>query len=164
MDIEFLIDRLERYILEECPKVLGARAVNDDELRNHLGQIRAAIPTLMEEARQVVNARDQIMESAQQEAARVVAAARAEAKQLSEDHAVVQEARRQAQTIIAKAKRDAERIQAEADEYVFDSLSRLQGELTRLLRVVDNGLLNLEAERERVAAARNPSTETEPQR
>ena len=31
-DVDFLIDRLERYITEECPRFLGSRMVNEDEV------------------------------------------------------------------------------------------------------------------------------------
>jgi len=150
MDLEFLIDRLEHYILEDCPKVLGARTVNDDEIRSQLSQIRAAIPAQIPEARRIVETREQLLEAAQAEAARLLAAAEAESRRQAEEHAITQEARRQAQAIVSKAKRDGDKMQTDADEYVFDALSQLQGELARLLRVVENGLLRLESQREQM--------------
>jgi vacuolar-type H+-ATPase subunit H len=149
MDIEFLVERLERYILEESPKFLGSRTVNDDEVRNQLQQLRAAIPEEIRNAREIVAQKDIILEDARQEAERIISAGRAEAEQLAAEHRLVQEARHQSRVIVRRAEREAVGLRADADEYVFDSLSQLQGELTRLLHVVENGLQKLEAERER---------------
>ena len=83
-----------------------------------------------------------------QEAQRLIATAQVKAEQLATEHRLVQDARQQAETIARRAKRDAMGLRADADEYVFNSLSQLQAELNRLLRVVENGLQKLEAERE----------------
>ena len=56
----------------------------------------------------------------------------------------MQEARQKADTLVRRAKREATGLRSDADEYVFDSLSQLQAELNRLLRVVENGLQKIE--------------------
>ncbi len=148
MDVEFLIERLERYILEESPKLFGVRAVNEDEVRTHLTQLRAAIPDEVPQAREIVAERDALLNAAHQEAQQILAAARTKAEQIVTEHRLVQEARQQAEIIAKRAKRDAIVLRSDADEYVFNSLSQLQAELNRLLHVVDNGLQKLEADRE----------------
>jgi len=149
MDIEFLVERLERYILEESPKFLGSRTVNDEEVRNQLKQIREAIPEEVHQAHEIIKQREVVLEQARQEADRILAEGRAKAEQLATEHRLVQEAQNQARVIVRRAEREATGLRADADEYVFDSLSQLQGELTRLLHVVENGLQKLEADRER---------------
>ncbi len=148
MDVEFLIERLERYILEESPKLFGVRAVNEDEVRTHLTQLRAAIPDEVPQAREIVAQRDALLNAAHQEAQQVLAAARTKAEQMVTEHRLVQEARQQAEIIAKRAKRDAVVLRSDADEYVFNALSQLQAELNRLLHIVDNGLQKLEADRE----------------
>jgi cell division septum initiation protein DivIVA len=148
MDVEFLIERLERYILEESPKLFGVRAVNEDEVRTHLTQLRAAIPDEVPQAREIVAERDTLLNAAHQEAQQILAAARTKAEQIVTEHRLVQEARQQAEVITKRARRDAVVLRSDADEYVFNSLSQLQAELNRLLHVVDNGLQKLEADRE----------------
>ena len=148
MDIEFLFERLERYILEESPKFLGTRAVNDDEVRSQLTQLRKAIPEGVHQARELVQQRDAILETARQEAENILAQARVDAEELSAEHRLAHEARQQARGIIHRAEKKAVTLRSGADEYVFDSLSQLQGELTRLLHVVENGLQQIESERE----------------
>ena len=149
MDIEFLIDRLERYVLEECPRFLGNRMVSEDEFRGHLAQLRDAVPRQVREARRVVDQREAFIEDAREEANRILERARQEAEEQASSHQFVVDARRQAQIIVKKARAEANQVRADADEYIFDTLSRLQEELTRELRVVENGLHRLETERER---------------
>lgn len=154
MDVEFLIERLERYVLEECPKVFGVRAVNEDEARHHIAQIRAAIPDEVTQARQIIRERDAVLNAAGQEAQRIVAAARAEIEESAAEHRLVQEARQKADALVRRAAREATGLRSDANEYVFDSLSELQAELSRLLRVVENGLQKLESDREQTIQAR----------
>ncbi len=149
MDIEFLVERLERYILEESPKFLGNRAVNDDEVRSQLKQLREAIPEEVRQAREIVSQRDAVLEEARQEATLILTKAREEASELAAEHRLVHEARHQARIILRKAEQDAGSLRSDANEYVFDALSQLQGELTRLMHVVENGLQKLESDRER---------------
>ncbi|HQE91898.1 MAG TPA: hypothetical protein PLH19_04350 [Anaerolineae bacterium] len=148
MDVEFLIERLERYILEESPKLLGMRAVNESEVRSHLTQLREAIPDEVLQARKIVQERESIIDAAHQEAQQMIAAAQVKVEQLTAEHRLVQDARQQAENITRRAQHDAAGLRADADEYVFNSLSQLQAELNRLLRVVENGLQKLEADRE----------------
>lgn len=148
MDVDFLIDRLERYILEECPKLLGSRMVNEDEIRGHLAQLRQAVPEEVEQARRVVQESDAVVDAARQRAERIIEDAREEGERLASSHQFVVDAQRQARMIVQEARQTSERLRGDADEYVFNSLSQLQAELTRLLRVVENGLHRLEADHE----------------
>jgi len=158
MDVEFLIERLERYILEESPKLFGVRAVNEDEVRTHMTQLRAAIPDAVTQAREIVAERDALLNAAHQEAQQILAAARTKAEQIVTEHRLVQEARQQAEIIAKRARRDAVVLRSDADEYVFNALSQLQAELNRLLHVVDNGLQKLEADREQTLQMKDEAT------
>ncbi len=150
MDIEFLLQRIEEYVLKESPKLpfTGSRMVNEEELRGLIQQAREAVPAEIAQARELLAQRDEVLEEARRQAARLIADAEKEAKRLTEEHRLVQEARQQAAQIRRQAQEEAERLRADADEYVFNSLSRLQEELMRMTRVVENGLRKLEEERE----------------
>ena len=148
MDIEFLMERLEQYILEESPKFFGNRLVSDEEVRSQLIQLREAIPDEIFHARKILQEREMILEQAREEAERIKADARVEVERAVSEHRIVDEARREAKRILQQAENEAEGLRADADEYVFDMLSQLQGELTRNLHVVENGLQRLETERE----------------
>jgi cell division septum initiation protein DivIVA len=148
MDVDFLISRLERYVVEECPKFLGNRMVNEDEVRGQLSQLRQAVPEQIEQARRIVQERDAVVEAARQEADRIIDKARDEGQRMASSHQFVVDAQRQAKMIVQEARQMSDRLKTDADEYVFNSLSSLQAELTRQLRVVENGLHRLEVDRE----------------
>jgi vacuolar-type H+-ATPase subunit H len=150
MDIEFLVQRLEQYLFEECPKVFGNRLVNEEIARSQIVQIRQAVPDEIRRAREILQQREAVLEQAKQEAERVVAKARDDVEDIVIDHRIVKDARQQAQYIVQRAEHDATKLRSDADEYVFDALSQLQEELTRILQVVENGLRKLETDREQV--------------
>jgi cell division septum initiation protein DivIVA len=152
MDVDFLVDRLERYIVEECPRFLGNRMVNEEEVRSYIAQLRQAVPQEVEQARRIVRERDAVVEDARVEAERIIAKAREEGEHMASNHQFVIDAQRQSKMIVQEARQEAQRLRTDADEYVFNALSQLQAELTRQLRVVENGLHRLEAEREAALA------------
>ncbi|MBN1487160.1 MAG: hypothetical protein JW981_05920 [Anaerolineae bacterium] len=148
MDIEFLVQRLEEYIFEECPKVFGLRMVNEEAVRNQLAQLREMIPVEIQRAREVIEKQDAILIAARHDAERIVAKSREDMAKKADDHQITQDARHKAGLILQRAEKEAGVLRSDADEYVFDSLSQLQEELTRILQVVENGLRKLEAEKE----------------
>ncbi len=149
MDIIYLLERLERYILEDSPKFIGNRTVNEDEVRQHLQRLREAIPQQISDAKKIIEQQQAILNAAEEDAENIVAEARVEGEKMASDHQFVIDARRQANLIVNNARIEAERLMSDADEYVFDSLSQLQAELNRQIRVVENGLHRLESVRER---------------
>lgn len=151
MDIDFRIKQLEDFLLKNSPKIpLSAnRAVNEADARRLLEELRAALPAELAQARQVLAEREALLAQARQEGERIIAAAREEAQKLTDEHRLMQEARHQAGVTRQRAQEEATALRADADEYVFDTLSQLQQELARLQRTVDNGLQKLEADRER---------------
>ncbi|MCD6345774.1 MAG: hypothetical protein J7M17_09280 [Anaerolineae bacterium] len=150
MDIEFLIQRLEKYLLEESPKIplSGSRVINEEETRAQLAQLRETIPKDIARARDIVKQQEALLAQAQQSAAQIIADAEQEGQRLVGEHRLMQEAKQQGAVIRKRAIQEAVSLRADADEYVFNALSQLQGELARLQRVVDNGLQKLEADRE----------------
>jgi len=150
VDIEFLIERLEQYLLDDCPKIpfSGSRAVNQEEVRSHLTQLRAAIPKEIARAQKIMEQQEILLQQARRQAEQIIADAEMEADRLTDEHSIAKKADEQAVSIRKQARREALALRREADEYAFDELSKLEAELKRSLRVVENGLKKLEAERE----------------
>jgi len=150
VDIEFLIQRLETYLLEESPKIplSGSRAVNQEEVRSRLTQVQEAIPKEIARAQQIIERQEALLQQATRQAEQIIADAEVEAGRLADEHRIVKKAEERAVQIREQARQDALKLRTEADDYVFDELSKLQAELKRSLRVVENGLKKLEVERE----------------
>ncbi len=150
MDIEFLVQRLEKYLLEESPKIplSGSRVINEEEIRAQLARLRETVPKDIARARDIVKQQDALLTQAQQSAAQIIEDAEQEVQRLVGEHRLMQEARQQSAITRKRAIQEAVSLREDADEYAFNALSQLQGELARLQRVVDNGLQKLEADRE----------------
>lgn len=147
MDIQHLIDRLEELFNESRGIPLTHSVVIDeDRFLDIIDQMRVSIPDEVKKSQQVLVQRDRVLAQAQEEANRTIALARDKGEQLVSKDAIVEQARKQADEIIAQAQREAEATRREADEYVVESLTRLEVEMDRNLSQVRNGIKALQAE------------------
>lgn len=157
MDILQLIDRLEELFNDGKPIPFTHNvAVDEDRMLDIIDQMRIAIPEEVKKAQQLLSQRDRVMAQAQEEANRTIDLAREKAEGLVSKDSIMQEAQRRADQIHNQARVDAEATRQDADEYVIETLDRLQDELERSLNQVRNGIRALEEERTRRAAPHPP--------
>ncbi len=148
MDILHLIDRLEELFNESRPIwFTHSVAVDEDRFLDIIDQMRVSIPEEIKKSQQILAQRDRVLAQAQEEANRTRALAQEKSDQLVERDAIVQAAQERAEQIIEQARQEALHIRAYADEYVLESLSRLEEELEKALNQARNGIRALQAER-----------------
>ena len=151
MDILHLVDRLEELFNESRPIPLTHSVmVNEDRMLDLIDQMRMAIPDEVKKAQQVLAQRDRILAQAQEEATRTLTIAREKSEQMVERDAIVQAAHVRAEQIVGGARFDIDATRAEADEYVVNTLRRLEMELERFLTQVRNGITVLQDEKGQV--------------
>lgn len=154
MDILHLVDRLEEVFNDGRPIPLTRKlAVDEDRVLELIDQMRVSIPDEVKKAQQILNQRDKILAQAQEEAQRTVALAQEKANQMVDKELLVEQARQRAQELIRQAEADAEGIRADADDYVLDSLTRLETEMARSLTQVRNGIHKLRGDQGQPPAA-----------
>lgn len=147
MDIQHLIDRLEELFNESRGIPLTHSVVIDeDRFLDIIDQMRVSIPEEVKKAQQVLVQRDRVLAQAQEEANRTIALARDKSEQLVAKDVISDQARKQAEEIIGQAQREADAARHEADEYVVETLTRLEVEMDRTLSQVRNGIKALQAE------------------
>jgi cell division septum initiation protein DivIVA len=148
MDILHLIDRLEEILNESRPFPFTHNViVDEDRVLDLIDQMRVAIPEEVKKAQSLLAQRDRILAQAQEEANRTIAIAREKSEQLVERDGIVQAAQSRAEQIIQQAHADIENTRREADDYVVDTLTRLEMELDRALGQVRNGIQMLQREK-----------------
>lgn len=141
MDIQHLVDRLEDLIDEGRHMPMSKYTLIDEERALEIiDQMRISVPEEIEKSARVLAQRDRVLAQANEEAARVIAAARERGEKLLDNEASVQAAKSHAANIIEQAKQDAEQITSEADRYVMEVLTNLQERLQRLGREVHAGI------------------------
>jgi cell division septum initiation protein DivIVA len=147
MDILQMIDRLEELLNESRPLPFTHNViVDEDRMLDLIDQMRVSIPEEVKKAQQLLAQRDRLIAQAQEEANRTVNLARDRSNELVERDQVVQAAYTQAEQIKAQAYADGEQIRREADEYVLESLRKLELEMERAINQVRNGIRTLQEE------------------
>lgn len=148
MDILHLVDRLEELFNQSRPIwFTHSVIVDEDRMLDLIDQMRMAIPDEVKKAQQVLAQRDRILAQAQEEANRTLAIAREKSEQMVERDAIVQAAHVRAEQIVNGARGDIDSTRHEADEYVVNTLRRLEMELERFLTQVRNGITVLQDEK-----------------
>ena len=148
MDILHLIDRLEELFNESRALPFTHNVVVDeDRMLDIIDQMRIAIPEEVKKAQQLLNQSERILAQAEEKANRTTLLAEEKAGEMTAQDSVTQEAQRRADQILSQARADAEATRNDADDYVVETLSRVEDELSRLLNQVHNGIRSLQEER-----------------
>jgi len=148
MDILHLVDRLEEILNQSRPFPFTHNVIVDEEkILDLIDQMRVAIPEEVKKSQQVLAQRDRILAQAQEEANRTLSIAREKSDQLVERDSIAQASQSRADQVVTQARAEGERIRREADEYVVDTLTRLEMELDRSLSQVRNGIRMLQVDK-----------------
>lgn len=149
MDIQHLVDSLEQALNDSTRVPLSAYLiVNEEKVYSLLDQMRVAVPEEIRRANRIEAEKDRILAQAKEEAERIRELARQEAGELVKRDAIVNAAQARAENIIERARRDSEALRQDADVYIMDVLNKLEEDLTRTLKVVQNGLHKVETDQQ----------------
>lgn len=140
MDIMTLVDRLEDLIAEGKKVPLTSSVmVNEQKIYDIIDEIRASFPDEIKQARWIVKERQEMLDEAEKEAARVIEEARKKAENLAADTEVVRLAENQADKIMEDARAKEREIRLGAEDYADEMLANLEVNLGKLLTAVQRG-------------------------
>ncbi len=152
MDIQHLVDRLERTLTESKRLPFSSSlVVDEDRIYNIVDQMRVSIPEEVKRANRVEAEKERILAQAKEEADRIKELAKQEASELVRRDSIMGSAQQRSETILERARREADIMMAEADSYALGVLTKLEEDLLRSLSVVRNGMHKLEVEQEEEA-------------
>lgn len=117
--------------------------VNRAEILELVDQVRAALPSQLHRADEVLADADAARAAAQAEADAVVARARARAAELVEHESVVTAAQERAAQIVADAQETAAALRRDADDYCDRRLADFEIDLGKVLSQVQAGRAKL---------------------
>jgi len=152
MDILHLVDRLEDLFNDSrpiLPWITHSVLVDEDRMLDLIDQMRVSIPEEVKKAQQILVQRDRILAQAQEESNRVLALAREKSEQMVERDGITQAAQARADQIVAQARAESETTHRDADEYVLETLTKMELELDRLLSQVRNGIQTVKTEKDK---------------
>ena len=113
--------------------------VNREEFGEILQDAIDGLPEELRQARWLLKERDEVIERAEHEAARIIDVARVRAERMVERTEVVREARRAAEDTIDQAGRLAAQMRLEAEDYVDRKLAAFEVVLDRTMQQVAKG-------------------------
>ncbi len=148
MKILELINELIEEI-ENSPKAVfsSKRSIDYDIVMEIINDLKAAVPSEILEAEQLVKEKEEILSSAQEEAGSIVKSAEDELQTRISDDSVVQEAEMKAKEIIKKAESNAVEITLGAKEYADDILAEVESYFTDYLKLLRKNRLELSSKR-----------------
>jgi hypothetical protein len=132
-DMLELIDGLVTLVAagKRVPLYPGRVLVNVEDFMQLVDELRRALPNEMQQARRVVQERQQILLDAQVEAEKIISVAKERAEYLISDKGVTSEARVRGEDVLRKSKEDAKNSRSEIDMYalrVFEHAERAMRE------------------------------------
>jgi vacuolar-type H+-ATPase subunit H len=153
-----LVDQLEELVStgRRVPFTSGV-VVNEDEVLELIDRTRLGLPDELMQARHLLEDQRRVLADAEQEAERilsraetevdrVVSEAEARAAVMMGDHALAEQAREHAATLIAEAEERAAKTCSDADAYAREVMLRLEDQLMRAATTVRKGIDALPAE------------------
>ena len=168
MDILHLIDRLEDIIRDARRMPIGQTVVVDRRrILELIDNMRSTVPWEVRDAADITANRDAVLEEARREAEGIIHRAELEALQKVEEEAILDQAERRAQQLVAQGQERAQEVldqaheqaqarlqQAEqaatnqmdeADRYALELLRRLEQQFAAFNATVHNGIESLES-------------------
>ncbi len=162
MDILQLVDRLEELFNDaKAVPFTHNVVVDEDRMLEIIDQMRIVIPDEVKKAQQIIGQRDRFLAQAQEEADRTIALARDKADQLTSKDNVTLESQRRADQIISQARAEAENIRRDADDYVLETLEKLQDSLDKIMNQVRNGVVAMQEDQMRKSIPTSPPVVSE---
>jgi cell division septum initiation protein DivIVA len=144
LDVEAKLHQLERLIAEAKTVPLSASIMlNRAEVEGLVADVRDALPDELTQARWVIKERDQILERAEADAARLLEDARGERDRLVSEQEVVASAQRESEHVVEDAREHARQIRLEAEDYVDAKLANFEVVLHKTLDAVEKGRAKL---------------------
>lgn len=135
-----LLARLETLLQRSTAVPLTDKKVVDErEALSVLEMIRAVLPAQLRDADARAAEAERVLRVAQDDARRIVLEAQATARRLVEDHALLIEAARRGEDLLARAERDAQSVREGADHYAAGVLAELEESVSRVLDAIRRG-------------------------
>lgn len=145
MDVLQLIDRLEQLVSSGTRLPLSSRTIIDEqEFLDIIDQLRVTVPEEIKQARRVSQERERVMLQAESEADKIINSAQEQAARMLQEDELVRRAQDEAERLISDAEREAADIRQGADDYAAEVLAGLEDELTRLLATTRKGRATLD--------------------
>ena len=160
MKLSSLIEKLEELISSGTGVPATGRVLMDrDKLTELVNQIRSSIPEDIQEAQDLLQMREKLINQALLEGRHIRSASEDEARSRVTESEITKEAKKRSGEIIEEAQHRAQRVldetdaqvttrRAGADKYTQETLLKLEEDLSQILTTIRHGIEVTETEKE----------------
>ena len=150
MTIEGILDELESLLIDAARvPFTNKRVLEEDDVARLLDELRDALPGTIAEASKVMTERQHILEEAQKEAQSIIEKAKSYTLKLTDENTITKQAQEQGVEIVTQAQKQAYDLQNDAMTYADDVFKHLEGNLEKALEVVRQGHSELHQSKKR---------------
>ena len=140
-DILYLVDQLEELVgIGKRVPFSGRVMVEEEEFLALVDQLRVAVPNEIKQAQRVIKERERVIGEAQDEASRIVQAARERAELMISQNVILAEARQRGEEILRQAEEEHQRNRGEFDVYVLEQLQLVEDAIRRGMAVMEDAV------------------------
>ena len=133
VDMQFLIDRLDGIMQQSRRAFFGGRVqVDEAEIQQIIDEMKVAFPQEVKRANRVLQEREHIIKSAQDEAEQIVMLARQQAEYLTSEHGLMQEARQRSERMLRDAQGERDTMREDIRQFAFGAVSDVYNALEAL--------------------------------
>lgn len=144
MDVLHLIDRLEELVAEARRMPIGQGVVVDRRrILELVDQMRSAVPWEVKQAQEIVAEKEALLEEARREGEGIVARAEMDAQAKMDDTEIVKAAEREAKDISMRAEQRAQALLDETQENVTAKLRQAESSATQQMDEADRYALEM---------------------
>ena len=137
MNTEQLLEELETLV-ETSNRIpmTTKRMVEEDEMMRIIDSIQESLPLELEESRRIVAEKDAVLADAKKQAEELIAQAKEYISKLTAESEIVKAAQEQANEIIANANKSSEQLRNSSVQYGADVLKYVESNLEKTLESI----------------------------
>ncbi len=151
MDVHDKLDDLIALVEGARSMPMSASCIlNRAELLELLDEMRLLLPEQFDEAERILSEREAVLDQARADAEEIVAAAHEERMQLVSQTEIYAQAQREAGRMRGEAREEAARMQEDTDAYVDGKLASFEIALSKTLEAVRHGRDKIQVRRDEI--------------
>ena len=137
-DILWVVDRLEELVgMGRRLPFTGRVMVEEEEFLALVDQLRNTVPNEIKQAQRVIKERERVIGEAQEEATKILKAARDKSQYVVSEQGLLNEARQQGEEILRQAEERRKRSMGEIDVYALQQFAKVEAAMQEGLEIIE---------------------------
>ncbi|SDF76930.1 ATPase [Sporolituus thermophilus] len=143
-----ILDEMENLLVEAAKVPFTNKLIiEEDDLGRLMDELRETVPGEIVEAKRILAERQRILDEAQREAQTIIEQAKSYILKLTDENIITRQAQEQANEIIQQAQKEARELHNQALIYASEVFKQIEANLEKALEVIRQGHGSLQQSR-----------------